>query len=624
MQRDAVRHSTCRAFLCCYRLLSTHVPPVSGTPHTNLFHCNKTIKELGSLRRVEEARKLFDDMIVRDTVTWNTMISGYFQNGRVDEARVLFDAFSGKNVRTWTTMITGYAKHGRIEEARWLFESMPERNIVSWNAMVSGYVQNGDLCNARSLFDNMVERNVASWNSVITGYCSSCRMSEARDLFEQMSDRNSVSWMIMVSGYVQINDYIEAWGVFVRMHRSDFRPDQSVFVVTLSAISGLNEFELIGILRTLVMKTGYEGDVVVGTGILNAYARSGSLDVAMHFFELMPEWNEYSWTSMIAAFSHCGKFDDAIALYNRVPEKSVATQMAIMTAYAQNGKIGEARKIFDEIASPNVVAWNAMIAGYAQNGMIEEAIELFLGMPVKNSASWAAMIAGIVRNGRSNEALELLAELNRSRDAPSHSTFTSALSACANVGAIEIGRQIHSLSIKVGCQYNSYVGNGLISMYAKCKNIEDASLVFSRMRWRDTVSWNSLITGLSQNCMLDDARSTFDKMPKRDVVSWNAIISAYIHSGHKEVALQLFLDMLADGTNPNQLTITWLLSACWSLGATKLEEQIHAFIFKLGLDLFISVGNSQVTRYFRCGCEDGFPVVEEMGEQDMVSPRQHD
>lgn len=608
-----------RRFLCTFRCISTLSLPIQETPQTHLFQCNTRIQELGRLGRVEEARRVFNEMIQRDVVSWNSMINGYSQNGKVDEARLLFDAFVGKNIRTWTILLTGYAKEGRIEEAREVFESMTERNVVSWNAMISGYVQNGDLKNARKLFDEMPEKNVASWNSVVTGYCHCYRMSEARELFDQMPERNSVSWMVMISGYVHISDYWEAWDVFVKMCRTVARPDQSIIVVVLSAITGLDDLELIGSLRPIAIKTGYEGDVVVGSAILNAYTRNGSLDLAMHFFETMPERNEYSWTTMIAAFAQCGRLDDAIQLYERVPEQTVATKTAMMTAYAQVGRIQKARLIFDEILNPNVVAWNAIIAGYTQNGMLKEAKDLFQKMPVKNSASWAAMIAGFVQNEESREALELLIELHRSGSVPSDSSFTSALSACANIGDVEIGRVIHSLAIKTGCQFNSYVMNGLISMYAKCGNVEDGSHVFRTIRVKDTVSWNSLISGLSENYMLDDARVVFEKMPKRDVVSWTAIISAYVQAGHGEVALDLFLDMLARGIKPNQLTVTSLLSACGNLGAIKLGEQFHALIFKLGFDTFLFVGNSLITMYFKCGYEDGFCVFEEMPEHDLIT-----
>jgi pentatricopeptide repeat protein len=562
---------------------------------------------------------MFDSMPYRDPGSWNTMISGYTQNGLLHEAQTLFNVFRGKNVRTWTILLTGYSKFGLVDDARMLFEAMPERNVVSWNAMISAYVQNGDLRSARELFDEMPERNVVSWNSMITGYCHCGMMREAVELCEKMGERNLVSWMVMISGFIEISEYGEAWGVFLMMMRSGVRPDQAVLVVALSAVMRLNDLELVESLRTLAIKTGYEGDVVVGTAILDAYTRNGSLDYAVKFFEMMPIRNEYSWTTMIAAFAQCHRLDDAIAFYERDPVKSVATRATIITAYAQMGRIYEARCIFDETPNPNVVMWNAMVAAYAQNGMLEEAKDIFLHIPMRNTASWAAMISGFVQNGHSREALEVFAELHRSGNFPSHSSFTSALFACSNIGDVEVGRQIHSLTIKTKCQFNSFVGNGLISMYGKCKSIEDFSQVFSTMRVKDVVSWNSLISRLSENYMLDDAWKFFEKMPNRDVVSWTAVISAYEQAGQGDIAFKLFLDMLARGMRPNQLTVTSLLSACACLGAAKLGEQIHSLIYKLGFNSCLSVCNALITMYFKCGSLDGLCAFEEMPDRDIVT-----
>lgn len=369
----------------------------------------------------------------------------------------------------------------------------------------------------------------------------------------------------------------------------------------------------------MAVKTGYESDVLVGTSILNAYTRNGSLEPAFRFFETMPEKNEYSWTSMISAFSQCNRLNDAIALYERTSQKSVAIQTVLVTAFAQKGMIDDARNMFEEIVNPDVVAWNAMVAAYAHNGMLEEAKETFLRMPVRNAISWAAMIAGLAQNGQSIEALELFAELHRSGTVPNHSSFTSALFACSNVGFVKVGRQIHSLSIKMRCQFNLFVGNGLISMYAKCKSINDVSLLFNKMKDKDTVSWNSLISGFVENYMLDDAQKTFERMPERDVVSWNNIISANEQAKREDVAFKLFRDMLSLGTKANESTISSLLSACASLGTIKLGEQIHALTYKVGLNSCLFVCNALITMYFKCGSLDGISVFEEMISRDTVT-----
>ena len=563
---------------------------------------------------------MFDSMCQRDSISWNSMISGYTQYGLFYEAETLFNAFHARNVRTWTILLSAYAKHGLVDEARMVFESMPERNVVSWNAMISGYVQNGHLMRARELFDEMPERSVASWNLMIRAYCHCGMMSEGRELFDQMEERNCASWMTVFSGYVEIHEYREVWILFQMMLRSGMRPDQALFVVVLSAAAGLNEVGLVESLRAVSTKMGYEGNVVVGTAILNAYRKIGSLDHAIKFYVTMPERNEYSWTTMIAALSQCGRLNDAISLYEKAIEKGIATRTAMLTAYAKNGRLFEARRIFDEIPNPNVVTWNAMVAGYAQNGMLEEAEAMFFRIPLwlRNSASWAAMISGFVQNGESREALKLFAVLHRSGTSINCSSFASALIACANTGDVWIGRQIHSLTIKTRCQSNSFVGNGLISMYAKCINIEDMSQDF-RMKARDGVSQNSLISGLSDNHLLQEAQITFDEMPKKDLVSWTAMISAYEQAGQVDAAFKLFLEMLARSMKPNELTVTSLLSACGRLGATRLGEQIHVLIHKLGLNSCLFVCNALITMYFKGGSLDGLGIFEEMPDRDLVT-----
>ncbi|KAJ7962807.1 Pentatricopeptide repeat [Quillaja saponaria] len=229
------------------------------------------------------------------------------------------------------------------------------------------------------------------------------------------------------------------------------------------------------------------------------------------------------------------------------------------------------------------------------------------------------MIAGFVQNRHSREALKLFSELHRSGLVPSHSGFTSSLFACANSGDIEMGKQIHSLAIKRRFHFNPFVGNGLICMYAKCRNIQDISRVSGTMIARDNVPWNSLDYRLSENCLLDDARKAFENMPERDVVSWTAIISAYEQAGHGDIAFELFGKMLAGGVKPNQSTISSLLGACGCMGATKLGEQIRALTHKVGLNACLFVSNALISMYFKCGSLDGFQIIQEMSYRDIVS-----
>ncbi|KAF0935667.1 hypothetical protein E2562_035114 [Oryza meyeriana var. granulata] len=578
------------------------------------------IRELGRLGRVGEAREVFDALPRRDIIAWNSMISAYCQNGMPDAARALFDAISGGNMRTGAILLSGYGRLGRVLEARRVFDGMLERNTVAWNAMISCYVQNGDITMARRLFDAMPSRDISSWNSMLTGYCRSLQMVDARNLFEKMPERNLISWTVMISGYGRIENHGTAWDMFRMMQRDGLVPDQANFASALSAVKGLGNLDVLESLRVLALKTGFERDVVISTAILNVYTRDESaLDTAIKFFESMIERNEYTWSTMIAALSHGGRIDAAIAVYERDPLKSIACRTALITGLAQCGRIDDARILFEQITEPIVVSWNAMITGYMQNGMVNEAKELFDKMPFRNTISWAGMIAGYAQNGRSEEALGLLQELHRSGMLPSLSSLTSVFFACSNIGALEIGSQVHSLAVKVGCQFNSFSCNALITMYGKCRNMEYARHVFSRMVTKDIVSWNSFLAALVQNDLLNEAINTFDNMLSRDVVSWTTIISAYAQAEQSNEAMGIFKTMLCEHELPNSPILTILLGVCGSLGASKLGQQIHTVAIKLGMDSELIVANALISMYFKCGCADSHRIFDLMEERDIFT-----
>ncbi|PHT45237.1 hypothetical protein CQW23_14395 [Capsicum baccatum] len=241
-----------------------------------------------------------------------------------------------------------------------------------------------------------------------------------------MPEKNGVSYNAMLSGYLGIGDFMSAWKVLDEMGERNVSSWNAMINGDLAT------------LVTLAMKMGYSEDVI-GTTILNAFTRVGNLNMGL-------------------------RLKDAVALYRQVPEQTVKTLTAMMTIYAQSGRIVEARQVFNDIRNLNALSWNALLAGYIHNGMIEEAKKLFKQMPTRNVASWAAIISGLMHDGQSVESLELMAQMHRLGNIPSDSSFTRALLACVNIGDVEVERQIHSLSFKVGCQYNPYVRNGLITM----------------------------------------------------------------------------------------------------------------------------------------------------------------
>ncbi|TQD82584.1 hypothetical protein C1H46_031857 [Malus baccata] len=149
---------------------------------SNLFVRNSLTDMYFKVGNFGIAQKLFDEMSVRDVVSWNTLVSGYCSSGQVEKARWVFDGMEEKTLFSWSTMISAYAKAGELEVARRLFDEMPERNVVSWNAMIAGYAQNEKYAEAIEVFRQMQQCGVTPNDVTLISVLSACAHLGALDL----------------------------------------------------------------------------------------------------------------------------------------------------------------------------------------------------------------------------------------------------------------------------------------------------------------------------------------------------------------------------------------------------------------------------------------------------------
>lgn len=147
-----------------------------------------------------------------------------------------------------------------------------------------------------------------------------------------------------------------------------------------------------------------------------------------------------------------------------------------------------------------------------------------------------------------NKALELFREMQMENNvSPNEFTAVCVLSACSDLGALELGRWLHSFVENQKMELSNIVGNALISMYSKCGDIDEAKRVFKGMRDKDVVSYNTMISGLAMH-------------------------------GESFEAIKVFRDMVNRGFRPNQVTLVSLLNAC-----------SHGGLLDIGLEVFNSM-----------------------------------
>ncbi|XP_017429908.2 pentatricopeptide repeat-containing protein At4g21065 [Vigna angularis] len=216
------------------------------------------------------------------------------------------------------------------------------------------------------------------------------------------------------------------------------------------------------------------------------------------------------------------------------------------------------------MAERSVVSWNSILAGYVRCGDFDGALRVFDMMPCRNVVSWTTMVSGCARNGKCRQALLLFGEMRRARVPLDQVALVAALSACAELGDLKLGRWIHwyvqQWFVARNEQPSVRLNNALIHMYASCGIIHEAYQVFVKMPWKNTVSWTSMIMAFAKQGLGKEALDTFKTMLRDgvgvngvspDEITFIGVLCACSHAGFVDEGRQIFASMKHTwGINP--------------------------------------------------------------------------
>ena len=337
-----------------------------------------------------------------------------------------------------------------------------------------------------------------------------------------------------------------------------------------------------------LIRNGHSQDPFMVFELLRSCSKCHAIDYASRIFQYTHNPNVYLYTALIDGFVSSGNYLEAIQLYSRMLHESIlpdnylmasilkacGSQLAlregrevhsralklgfssnrlvrlrIMELYGKCGELGDARRVFEEMPE-DVVASTVMISSYSDQGLVEEAGAVFSRVRRKDTVCWTAMIDGFVRNEETNRALEAFRGMQGENVRPNEFTIVCVLSACSQLGALEIGRWVHSYMRKFEIELNLFVGNALINMYSRCGSIDEAQTVFDEMKDRDVITYNTMISGLSMNGKSRQAIELFRVMVGRRLrptnVTFVGVLNACSHGGLVDFGFEIFHSMARD------------------------------------------------------------------------------
>ncbi|OMO73903.1 hypothetical protein COLO4_26787 [Corchorus olitorius] len=390
--------------------------------------------------------------------------------------------------------------------------------------------------------------------------------------------------------FTHVNLQLSAFSKLKRLLKSGKPYDVGEVTVALALKDSCGNVKQGIQLHKFAITCGLMSFITVPNSLMNMYSKSGHFYEALCIFEGLNDPDIVSWNTLLSGFqkskealnfvlrmnsngvvfdsvtcttalSFCFDFEDflfGLQLHTLVMKSGLDCEIfvanALITMYSRCKRLEEAQRVFEEMPNRDLVSWNAMLSGFSQ--------ETRYGL----------------------EAIWVFTEMVRQGIKLDNVSFSAAVSACGHQRNLEVGRQIHGLSIKGGYGMHASVCNVLMSMYAKCEAGEDAKRVFERIKGRNVISWTTMISVDQKN------------------------------------AVHLFSKMRLDDVYPNDVTFVGLIHAITTGKLVEEGRMVHGCSLKMNFLSESNVCNSLITMYAKFELvQDALKVFEELQCREIIS-----
>ncbi|XP_020257498.1 pentatricopeptide repeat-containing protein At4g33990 [Asparagus officinalis] len=396
--------------------------------------------------------------------------------------------------------------------------------------------------------------------------------------FSQTPNKNTVAFNCLISSFATHNLQPEALHCFRQlMACPELRPDRFTFPAALKSCSSSGHLSS---MHSLLPKMAFDKDLYICASLIHMYSRFGLMGYAQKKFDEMPMRDSGCWNAILSGYCQNGEANEVVRVFDEMVREGVeidtVTVASILPVCAplDDALMGVLVHGFATKCGldTDLFVLNALIDMYGKLGLLEDARNVFDAMGRKDLVTWNSMISAYEQGAYPKIALSLFDRMQRCGFQPDMLTLVSLASAVAQLGDGINSRSVHCYVFRRGWDSsNVFVGNAIIDMYGKVGDVEYARRVFDWMPVKDVISWNSLITGCSQNGFSNEATEIYEAMEK------------------------------SEGVTPSQGTFVSVLPACSHVGALRKGMKIHGRSIQIGLELDVFVGTCLIDMYAKCG-----------------------
>ncbi|KAL8158250.1 hypothetical protein AgCh_002808 [Apium graveolens] len=270
------------------------------------------------------------------------------------------------------SLINMYMKCGNKEVACLIFDRMVNKTVVSYNSLIAGLVRNDDVELARKIFSEMPETNLVSWNTILAALVQESLFEEAIEHFRVMqskgirSDEVTMVSVASACGYLGALDLAKWTYKYIGTNNVVCDMRLNTALIDMFARCGDTQSAM------LVFDSMKERDVSAWTAAIGAMAVEGNGERAVHLFHEMimqgVKPDEVAFVRVLTACSHGGLVDQGMSIFQSMTESyKISPQIVhygcVADLLGRAGLLSEALDLIKTMPmAPNDAVWRAFLA----------------------------------------------------------------------------------------------------------------------------------------------------------------------------------------------------------------------------------------------------------------------
>jgi pentatricopeptide repeat protein len=380
------------------------------------------LKACGIVRAIDMGKQIHEDILSRgllkkDIMLGTALVDMYAKWGDLAKAQEVLEELHIRDVVCWSALIAGYCERGQDREALNTFERMQSEGIsptvltfirTLTSCGIMGAINKGRQIHKEIVDRGLLEKDIVLGNALVGMYVKCGELAIAHKVLEELPVRNAISWSALISGYAEHDRCHEALNCFEWMQSEGLSPNTVTFMCILKACGSAGATDKGKQIHDEIARKQLLGkDTMLGTALIDMYAKCGLLLKAQQVLEELSVQDVISWNSLIAGYAQQGQGQDALNCFSRMQNEGLSpdevTFLCVLSACCRSGLLYHAESLFEDMTRkygiiPNVEHHTCMVIAYGCAGHFDSAVTL-----IKATASldyaviWLALLGSCKR-----------------------------------------------------------------------------------------------------------------------------------------------------------------------------------------------------------------------------------